>query len=108
TTPTSSPATDHRRTGRENASSATRRPSQFDEEATGGSAAREAEDAVGDDRALDLGGAAGDRGGVAPEPLSLPAALEGCPVALDEQGDVGEVLGHVGPGQLDPARLGPG
>src|SRR3954451_3804571 len=75
---------------------------------------RETEHSLSDDRALDLGGAARDRRGVRPEPLSLPEPAAGIVVCAppqrrrgtdDGQRPLGQCLGHVGPGQLRDARL---
>ena len=70
-----------------------------------------------DDVALDLRRAAGDRSGLAPEPLPLPVTVTGrIGRARRErsggtdhlQRSLGEVLGHPRPLQLDPTRLGTG
>ena len=74
-------------------------------------ASGEAEDALADDRALHLGRAAGD---ATPPSTTATGATSGCRRAdasarsSTSSAASDRLLGHVGPRQLHPARLGPG
>src|SRR3954471_2893001 len=69
------------------------------------SAARQAEQAVADDRALHLARAAGDRRRLRPQPLPLPRTRERRARALQLQRRLRQMLRHVGPRQLHETGL---